>query len=434
MSFDSAISETSSSTSTWDQSSDDDMDSDMSVHSQSDVPMSVQTKTTSRSYYVNWVIDERSLLIARMAARGERRGVVEATVSKEGLEFKLELCVSGWKNSSDGYTAFYLTIPEATERLTARYKIKVGDFDRMSTIRTDFHLGVGFPNFCHKSIIDKTDEHGQLRICVIVEIFTCESKVEDLKQNNRLIVSKPENVLSRTMKQLYESRLHTDLKLVCRNEIIPVHKCLLSCFSPVFRALFSHNFVENQSNELHLNEWHPRTIKEMVKFLYTAQINIDFNIQTKDQIQITNSNSNNNNNININNNQRWTENNSNLHNVGLDFDENKVETTPPPSNNNNNNNNSNTTFELFRLAECYKIESLVIACCEKMYSQLSLNTASNLLIQFDRYSHVNEVRVLQNDIWEFVIENIRKIKILNSYQKLRQYPSLMSTLVDKLSQ
>ena len=90
----------------------------------------VSTKTTSKRISITWDIDEKSLQMARVHRRNRDLSVITATIIKHGIEFKLECCTIGWKNSQPGYCAWYLTIPNASHynngnELVARYRVSV---------------------------------------------------------------------------------------------------------------------------------------------------------------------------------------------------------------------------------------------------------------------------------------------------------------------
>jgi len=122
--------------------------------------------------------------------------------------------------------------------------------------------------------------------------------------------------------------------------------------------------------------------------------------------------------------------------------------------NNNNNNNSNneaksqissknggtkiksdtTTFELFQLAEFYKIDSLVVACCQKMYRELTDETACNLLVRIERFSHVTEIKAIKESTIEFIITNIKAIKRTTGYGQLSKcHPDILGQLIDQMT-
>jgi len=184
----------------------------------------VETVTIPTIYEISWKIDQQSLNFAFLKNKNKNAvlnntndsiathsisgtGVLEAEIIKNGIIFKLELCISGWKNSSRGYAAFYLTIPRQSgfnkniknknisslPPLVARYTVSIkngsgspsdDDINKISSIRDDFHLGVGFPNFCSSDKLIKSQEmnkYKQLRLDLNIEIFKTESRVKSIE-------------------------------------------------------------------------------------------------------------------------------------------------------------------------------------------------------------------------------------------------------------
>lgn len=488
--------------------------------------LAIETKTTSKTHCINWVIDFRSLHIAQLAAKGDKRGVIEANVEKEGHKFKLELCASGWRNSQDGYCAFYLTVQDQDELFVARYRVQVGTISRISSIRHDFHLGVGFPNFCEQSQLEQFMTNSSVRFMVTVEIFSCKSKVQ--VPNKPLVINgliSPQEVLSKLMKEMLQNRLHTDVDLLCQSYRIPIHKCVLAHASPVFRAIFSHNFVENSTSQICMHEWKPEIVELMVIFLYTARIEdsneikqkfsassnqrclavetndesddvsqsydtgfdnrqglitaspspsesyhpdiestisispnfinlpqlSDLYLQTNEiinnppedlEMKLNNSYGNEFNET-ISNNSRHIPKSLECRDEEKEYEEIIIAHNQPVNVNNvifcgdkceNYALSQHTTFDLFQLAEYYKIEALVIACCQKMHEELKNETACDLLVRIERYLHVPEIRVIKESIWQFVTDNIREIKQTCGYSNLVKYnPDLLGQLIDQMT-
>lgn len=459
--------------------------------------LAVETKTTSKTHCIDWVIDARSLHIAQLAPKGDKRGVIEANVEKEGHRFKLELCASGWRNSQDGYCAFYLTVQDQDELFVARYRVQVGTISRISSIRHDFHLGVGFPNFCEQTQIEQFMDNSCVRFLVTVEIFTCKSNVQTPNKPLGIDgVVAPQEVLSKLMKGMLTSRLHTDVALLCQTFQIPVHKCVLAHASPVFRAIFSHNFVENSTSQIHMHEWKPEIVELMVIFLYTARIE-DLNeikkkfyvitnkavlsIDSEDDDEVSQSyaiggdNSNEHGLIsaspspsetfynNIEATRSLSPNFINLPQLSdlevdghttpdaydtltqlpksLEYKDEEKEFEVSITNNKSNLNNTNLcaiyeneTFDLFQLAEFYKLESLVISCCQKMHQELTIETVCDLLVRIERYTHVPEINIIKESIWQFITNNIRQIKQTRGYSNLvKNHHDLLGQLIDQMT-
>lgn len=66
----------------------------------------------------------------------------------------------------------------------------------------------------------------------------------------------------------------SDAAISCKDGTnLPVHKLILSTFSPIFRAMFSHdNFVENLEGTIVIEDFEPEIVKSFVSFLYTQKV------------------------------------------------------------------------------------------------------------------------------------------------------------------
>merc|ERR1711997_1344797 len=83
---------------------------------------------------------------------------------------------------------------EDDNTLIARYTVTINNsiHNKQSSIRDDFHLGVGFPNFCsEETLIESQKNNGnQLELNVKIEIFKTESKIKQIEKEiyNKFIV------------------------------------------------------------------------------------------------------------------------------------------------------------------------------------------------------------------------------------------------------
>jgi hypothetical protein len=399
--------------------------------------MTVQTKTSASVHNIHWAIDDRSLYIANLAAKGDKRGVIEANVEKGGHTFKLELCASGWRNSQDSYSAFYLTVPDQDETFVARYRVQVGDIQRISSIRHDFHLGVGFPNFCLQTALSDGMMGGHVRFFVSVEVFSCSSVVKCPKLTEPLPVALcADSVLSRWMRRLFKERVHADVSLICRGgKRIAAHKSVLSVASPVFSSMFRHEMVESRTNEVNMLDWDCSSVEEMVRFIYTARLPYSAIDVSDDDEEVSSSSS-----EAIFGSQDLRDGKS-----GLDDDEQMSDSETTVSSEGtmlsavvkgdcSSDLSKHSAFHLFELAEFYKIQPLVVSCCECLHQGLTADSACDLLIRIQKYSHVREICAIHDAIWDFITSNLDLVKRSDGYSRLlRHYPVLLSQLIDKIT-
>jgi hypothetical protein len=279
--------------------------------------MQIETKTSAKNINITWHIDKQSIDIAKLAQRGDKKGVILADLECDGYLFKLELCAPGWRNSQNGFSAFYLTVPKLNRNnnsnhnkknkaqqktsssaiddnnsnnssnniinnsglidnnFVARYSVLFGEDEkhvRVSSIRNDFDLGVGFPNFTEISTLDNAIVCDQLRFHIQIDIFSCESTVK--KPKPELQKEKISSLtVAKIMRDMYYQSLHSNVMIICsNNRRIPAHKSILTSASPVFRTFFAHSCRENTTGKIFMNEWNPVIVHAMVRFLYLGVI------------------------------------------------------------------------------------------------------------------------------------------------------------------
>jgi speckle-type POZ protein len=70
---------------------------------------------------------------------------------------------------------------------------------------------------------------------------------------------------------LYE-HINVDIEFIVGpdEERVPAHKCILMARSPVFFAMFSHGMEEEKKGEVHILEFEPIVIKELLHYIYTG--------------------------------------------------------------------------------------------------------------------------------------------------------------------
>ena len=64
-----------------------------------------------------------------------------------------------------------------------------------------------------------------------------------------------------------------NIQIIARgNEIVVVHKDILTLRSPVFKAMFDSNMTESSSNQIQIPDFDETSIRRMVEFLYKRHI------------------------------------------------------------------------------------------------------------------------------------------------------------------
>jgi len=397
--------------------------------------ITIETTTVPKVYAIEWRLDEESIAIgsAKNKFKGGSsanssddegsNGVIEATFIRHSIRFKMELCITGWVNSNRGYAAFYLTIPrdatqKNTERLVARFSVAIKDTDKSKTssIRDDFHLGVGFPNLCSESVLRESARRngGELVVEVKIEIFKTQSRVNELDQEiyNKYAAQfrvepvggrSPESgehpegrsmgsIQSNVLSAMLEDDSFCDVAILSRTadgerKSIKVHKCVLLHSSLVFQRMFS-SFVEGQDNVINLEQslWSHHIIRQLVRFLYLGRIEAA---------------------------------------CCSDIE---------------------TLYQLFCAAEYFAVGNLITECCHQFILTLCPESVCYLLLKLESdggsasgqplFGHVEQLRFMRKHdiLWRYAVSNIAAVKKAKYYrQMMYTAPQILDTLIDKMT-
>lgn len=81
-------------------------------------------------------------------------------------------------------------------------------------------------------------------------------------------------ILGQRVLAMFENSEFTDVSLVCQKEqTFKCHKGILSTWSPVFKAMFSHpDMTESQTNEVLIEDIKPHAMETLIKFMYSGQL------------------------------------------------------------------------------------------------------------------------------------------------------------------
>ncbi|RSL47916.1 hypothetical protein CEP54_013171 [Fusarium duplospermum] len=79
---------------------------------------------------------------------------------------------------------------------------------------------------------------------------------------------KPYNALMRSLKELFESGLYSDLTIVCGEDRHRVHKAIVCTRSSFFNSACNSGFQEAETGIIHLHEDDPLVVKMMLHYLY----------------------------------------------------------------------------------------------------------------------------------------------------------------------
>ncbi|XP_044590446.1 speckle-type POZ protein B-like [Cotesia glomerata] len=133
-----------------------------------------------------------------------------------------------------------------------------------------FEKSWGYPKFIEIEDFLKSREellpNDTLTICISLSIFgsytSIVSKVP-LEETHKV---------SDSIKELYATKLASDITLVVDNKKFLAHKALLMVRSPVFSAMFTSDMRETKENEVKINDIDPNIFEKVLKFIYIDQI------------------------------------------------------------------------------------------------------------------------------------------------------------------
>ncbi|KAJ8680808.1 hypothetical protein QAD02_016595 [Eretmocerus hayati] len=72
---------------------------------------------------------------------------------------------------------------------------------------------------------------------------------------------------------LFESGQFSDVTFIIEKKKLQLHKNILSSRSPVLAAMFNHDFKENISNEVNIEDQSYEIMKEFFRYIYSAKVN-----------------------------------------------------------------------------------------------------------------------------------------------------------------
>ncbi|GFV22099.1 TD and POZ domain-containing protein 5 [Trichonephila clavipes] len=79
-------------------------------------------------------------------------------------------------------------------------------------------------------------------------------------------------ILYENLEALYKENLLCDTKLKTKTGSFPAHKSILSARSPVFKAMFTHDMKEKNSECVNIDDLDDDTIQRMLLYIYTAKL------------------------------------------------------------------------------------------------------------------------------------------------------------------
>ncbi|PHH84488.1 hypothetical protein CDD83_1861 [Cordyceps sp. RAO-2017] len=84
------------------------------------------------------------------------------------------------------------------------------------------------------------------------------------------------------LEEMLKSEEYSDLRFTCNEHIFRVHKAVVCAQSPVVRAALSGHFKESEANAINMDSFHPMSVRNFVRFLYTGDYDATATLENPD--------------------------------------------------------------------------------------------------------------------------------------------------------
>ncbi|XP_014227699.2 protein roadkill-like isoform X1 [Trichogramma pretiosum] len=181
-----------------------------------------------------------------------------------------------WISGSNTYNVWRLILRSSAQNppLICKYKISIIEHDKIIDNRTEYCTFS--TNRSETLILRKTQTEIQRMINSKNDIHVvCELSVSLEGQKNLLNYDsdKTNEVLKLNFNWVFLDEGLSDVKLrtACGKEI-PAHRLMLATASPVFKAMFTHDMMENQNKLVEMTDVSHEATVEMLRYIYTGSV------------------------------------------------------------------------------------------------------------------------------------------------------------------
>ncbi|XP_014227676.1 speckle-type POZ protein A-like [Trichogramma pretiosum] len=248
----------------------------------SDQRIDASTTVTSGNCIYTWTIENYSLIKSKVGEKIESPKFGVGSNVKN--YFQLWLYPAGHSEKDAGFISLYL-IPliDSTKRpdkLVCKLTVSlVKDKKVIEKVTGHYDFAsnkvfvYGSSKFYELKKIDKLiSSQNTVTIHCKLEIF---KKFESsLKLDNINMTDQINNKIN--LDSLFLCEEFSDIRIITSDgNDIPAHKAILAAASPVFRAMFTHNMLENTENSVNITDTTKNTVIEMLRYIYTAEVIIN---------------------------------------------------------------------------------------------------------------------------------------------------------------
>ncbi|KAL7288011.1 hypothetical protein TKK_0018061 [Trichogramma kaykai] len=234
------------------------------------------TKVISDQCIFTWTIENYRLIKVK---NGKAISSPKFSVGSDDKKyFKLELYPEGNCKESEGYISLFLRplidSNNKPDTLMCRNKLSAINGKTVVVKVTLYHDFASTPDWGWSKFLshDYTDKlissENSVTIECELEIFKkCKSSL-----NPEIVCSKNDTIDRINFDFSFLSEELSDIILIVEETKIPAHKIMLSAASPVFRAMFTHDMLENKENSVNINNTTVNILTEMLRYIYTGEI------------------------------------------------------------------------------------------------------------------------------------------------------------------
>ncbi|KAH9388988.1 hypothetical protein TYRP_008337 [Tyrophagus putrescentiae] len=218
--------------------------------------------------------------------REEMGEVLKSSTFSAGTNDKLKWCLrvnpKGLDEESKDYLSLYLLLVSCNKtEVRAKFKFSILNAKREETKAMESQRAYrfvqgkdwGFKKFIRRDFL--LDEANGLlpddKLTLYCEVSVVADSVNISGQTNSIQFKVPECRLSEDLGGLFESQKFSDAILCVGKEEFYVHKAVLAARSPVFAAMFQHEMEEKKQNRVEITDVDPVVLREMLRFIYTGK-------------------------------------------------------------------------------------------------------------------------------------------------------------------
>ncbi|KAL7298745.1 hypothetical protein TKK_0008495 [Trichogramma kaykai] len=237
------------------------------------------TTVTLNECIFTWTIKNYSLMKSKV---GESIESPQFSVGSDDKKyFKLQLYPLGRKNEeSMGYISLFIVPCTITLRNILNkhiYRITLSAVNNKKVVKklTSLHVLSSFSDWGNEQFFKLED---------IDKLISSENTVTvqcELDIFNELDSSLDSDIINDENEMIDNMKFHfsflnkelSDVKLITSDEKeLPAHKIILATASPVFRAMFAHDMLENKENSVKITDITENILTEMLRYIYTGEI------------------------------------------------------------------------------------------------------------------------------------------------------------------